>query len=92
MMHELVVANKRESMLCYYSTSEHRSQAIRAGGMAVVTLANTVYDYRPGEVYGQFTKHRSGRVDLMNMMLEVQRARMEGLITPEMERLVNAHA
>lgn len=88
MMFELNVHNKREDMLCYYASAMHRSQAIKAGGFGLARMASVVYDYTTSS----FIKHRSGNTELMNKMLDVQRARMEGLITPEMERLVNAHA
>jgi len=87
-MFELSVQNKRENLLCYYSSREHLSKACEGTSMDKVRMARTVYDYNDSK----FVKDRYNNVDLMNMMLEVQRARMNGLITPEMEKLVNEHA
>lgn len=87
-MFELSVQNKMENLLCYYASREHLAEACKGTSMDKVRMARTVYDHNNR----QFTKDRYHSTDLMNAMLEVQRARMNGLITPEMERLVNAHA
>jgi len=87
-MFELSVQNKCESLLCYYSSREHLSKACEGTSMDKVRMARTVYDHNNGK----FIKDRYNNIELMNAMLEVKRARMNGLITPEMERLVNEHA
>lgn len=87
-MFELSLQNKQENLLCYYDSREHLTIACGEIGMGKLRMAATAYDYNTSS----FIKHRYGDTDLMNKMLEVQRARMNGLITPEMERLVNAHA
>jgi hypothetical protein len=82
------VHNKCNHHTCYYETKDHYEKALSDGGTAFVRMAETVYDHSTHE----FLKYRYGDVELLNLMLEIQRAREKGLITHEMEKLVNEHA